>query len=339
MSTFLYADERFLAHEPGPGHPESPARLRAMFDDFEARPVAGVVRTPPRPATREELEAVHGPDYVAALASLAGQRVSLDPDTAMSPRSWEAASLAAGAAVGAVEAVWSGAAANAFVWARPPGHHAEQDRAMGFCLLNNAAVAATAARRLGAERVMILDWDVHHGNGTQHLFEGRRDVLYLSSHQYPFYPGTGAPEEIGHGEGAGFTVNCALPGGQTDADFAPVYHELFLPIAEAFRPDLVLVSAGFDPHERDPLGEMRVTERGFAAMCSALRALAERCCGGRLVLLLEGGYDLAALAGSARACLEVLTGRNEEFPSGSSASRSRAAVAASRAALGRHWRL
>src|SRR6185436_10608041 len=186
---------------------------------------------------------------------------------------------------------------------------------------------AEAARRLGAARVLILDWDVHHGNGTQHLFERRRDVLYASSHQYPFYPGTGAPTEIGRGEGQGFTVNCALPAGQDDADYGAVFHEIFLPVAQAFRPDLLLVSAGFDAHARDPLGQMQVTERGFAAMCSGLRDLARASCGGKLVLLLEGGYDLQALAGSTQACLEVLTGGKEEFPSGSQ--RARGAVAAS----------
>jgi acetoin utilization deacetylase AcuC-like enzyme len=337
VTTLLYTDEIFLEHDPGLGHPESPARLRALLEDFGKNPVAQVERRAPRAATQAEMEAVHGAGYVARLSALAGRHAQLDADTAVSPRSWEAAVRAAGAAVAAVEAVWAGQGDNAFVWARPPGHHAESERAMGFCLLNNVAVAAAAARRLGAERVMIVDWDVHHGNGTQHIFERRRDVLYLSSHQYPFYPGTGAPEEVGVAEGAGFTVNCALPGGQGDADFGPVFHDLFIPIGEAFRPDLMLVSAGFDPHQRDPLGGMRVTERGFGAMCAALGALAKACCGGRLVLVLEGGYDLAALAGSARACLEVLAGRKEEFPSG--AQRSRAAVAASRAALGRYWPL
>src|SRR5262249_25941903 len=162
---------------------------------------------------------------------------------------------------------------------------------------NNAAVAAEAGRRLGAERVMVLDWDVHHGNGTQASFYGRRDVLYLSSHQWPFYPGTGAPGELGAGEGRGFTVNCALPAGQGDADFGAVFHPWCLPIGQAFRPDLVIVSAGFDAHERDPLGEMQLTDRGYAAMASALAALADESARGRLVLILEGGYDLEALAG------------------------------------------
>ena len=188
---------------------------------------------------------------------------------------------------------------------------------MGFCIFNNAAIAAVAARRLGAERVMVLDWDVHHGNGTQHVFEQRRDVLYLSSHQYPYYPGTGASGEVGVGEGAGYTVNCPLPPGQSDADYGAVFHDLFLPVADAFRPEIIIVSAGFDAHARDPLADMRVTERGFAAMCSSLDALARSACAGKLVLLLEGGYHPNALAQSVRACLEVMTGaRRDEFPAG-----------------------
>jgi acetoin utilization deacetylase AcuC-like enzyme len=334
-STLVYTDPLFLKHDPGPGHPESAARLRAVLDGFTADPIPGVETRTPRPARDEELLAVHGARYLEALRATAGRTVRLDPDTVASPSSFAAAQLAAGAAAGAVEAVWAGEARNAFVWARPPGHHAEQTEAMGFCLLNNVAIAAETARRLGAERVMIVDWDVHHGNGTQHLFESRRDVLFASSHQYPFYPGTGAPHEIGRGEGAGFTVNCGLPAGQEDGDYGAVFHDLFLPIGHAFRPDLIIVSAGFDPHARDPLAEMRLTERGFAAMCSGVRQLAEQSCQGRLVLVLEGGYDLAALAGSTRACLEVLTGARDEFPAGGD--RARGAIAETRAALAPYW--
>jgi acetoin utilization deacetylase AcuC-like enzyme len=332
MSTLILTDRRFLAHEAGVGHPEAPARLRAILGELERAPPGGVVFAEPRAATAAEIDAVHSPEHRAHLESLAGRRARLDPDTAMSEGSWEAAALAAGAAVGAVEAVWSGRAANAFALVRPPGHHAEAARAMGFCLLNNAAIAAEAARRLGAARVLVLDWDVHHGNGTQHIFEARDDVLYMSSHQWPFYPGTGAPTEVGRGAGRGFTVNCALPAGQGDADYGVAFHDLFLPAARAFAPDLVLVSAGFDPHERDPLADMRVTERGFAAMATAMAELAREACDGKLVLLLEGGYDLAALAASTRACLEVLGGRREEFPRGAGPEAARA-VAATRAAL------
>jgi len=314
--TIVITDKRFLEHDPGVGHPESPARLDAVLNDLERAPLAGVTIEAPRFATDAEIEAVHPAAYREALAALAGKRVRIDPDTATSPGSWDAARLAAGAAVEAALATLGGRARNAFALVRPPGHHAEPDQAMGFCLLNNAAIAAEAARRAGAQRVLIVDWDVHHGNGTQDIFAARDDVLYMSVHQYPFYPGTGAAHDIGAGAGRGATVNCPLPGGQGDADYGVVFHDLFLPVARTFAPDLVIVSAGFDAHERDPLADMRVTERGFAAMASVLAQLAEETCGGKLALMLEGGYDLAALTASVRATLEVLAGRREDFPHG-----------------------
>jgi len=317
MSTALLTDPLFLRHDPGPYHPESPARLESILNLLGEAPLEGLSASTPREATEEELARVHGDALRHYLRSLDGRTAMIDADTVTSPQSYRAAVLAAGAALSAVEDVMSGRAANAFALVRPPGHHAEPDRAMGFCLFNNAAVAAEHALRLGARKVLINDWDVHHGNGTQAAFWTRRDVLYQSVHQFPFYPGTGAHQETGEREGKGFTVNCPLPGEQRDGDYAAVYQDLFLPIAEEFRPDLILVSAGFDPHEDDPLGGMKVTERGFAAMCSALMDLAQGTCGGRLVLLLEGGYSLPGLSRSVHACLEVLTGgRKEAFPEG-----------------------
>ncbi len=334
--TLLLSDPLFTRHDPGRGHPECPARLESIHALLSRAPVAGLLHEAPRPARPEELLLAHQPLLLERLAALSGQRAQLDPDTWMSSYSWEAAVLAAGAAVGAVEAVLQGRARNAFALVRPPGHHAEPGRAMGFCLLNNVAVAAEAARRAGAERVLVLDWDVHHGNGTQACFWERRDVLYQSLHQFPYYPGTGAAHEVGAGAGQGFSVNCGLPPGCTDADYGAVFHGLLLPTAQAFRPQLVLVSAGFDPHEDDPLGGMVVTERGFAAMCSAARALAEELCEGRLVLLLEGGYSLSGLAHSVHACLEVLTGRTDTFPTGTSRAAA-AALAQSQEALRPYW--
>lgn len=332
--TLLFYDRAFLDHDAGPGHPESAARLDAIVAALERDPVPGTEWRRPRAATEAELAAVHQSSYLALLGALGGRAVQLDPDTATSPGSWQAARLAAGAAVEAVEEVAAGRAKNAFALVRPPGHHAEPAGSMGFCLLNNAAVAAEAARRQGAARVAVLDWDVHHGNGTQHVFESRADVLYLSSHQFPFYPGTGAPEEVGRGGGKGFTVNCALPPGQGDADYGAVFTDVFLPALESFAPELVIVSAGFDAHARDPLGGMRVTERGFAAMCSAMVDVAARSAGGKLVLLLEGGYDLAALAASVRACVEVLAGARDSFPAGGGVGPGApAAIAATRRAL------
>ncbi len=340
MSTHVLADPQFLQHVAGPMHAESPGRLQSILEMLAAKPLTGVTRVAPRSATVDELTAVHTWAHVEQMRSLRGKVRQLDPDTGLSPGSIDAALLAAGSGVQAVTSVLTGSATNAFALVRPPGHHAEATHAMGFCLFNNVAIAAEAARRSGANRVMILDWDVHHGNGTQHAFSKRRDVLFCSAHQYPYYPGTGAPTEVGEAEGEGFTVNCALPGGQHDADYGAVFHDLFLPIAEQFRPDVILVSAGFDAHRADPIGGMNVTERGFAAMCSAVKALADELCGGKLVLLLEGGYDLKALAASVHACLEVLTGHraHDSFPQGVGPSGADS-IADSLSALRPYWKL
>lgn len=319
MSTRVVTDAAYLRHVAGPMHPESPGRLRAIHEVLDAAPITGVDRGFARAATKEELTRVHDLAHVERVLALSGKSAQLDPDTAMSPGSADAAVLAAGAACELTQQVLRGEVTNGFALVRPPGHHAESDRAMGFCLFNNVAVAAESALANGAQRVLVLDWDVHHGNGTQHTFAKRRDVLFCSSHQFPFYPGTGAPQEIGHGAGEGFTVNVALNGGMGDADYGAVFHDVFLPIAQKYRPDVVLVSAGFDAHRSDPLGGMNVTERGFAAMASAMKSLAEEVCGGKLVLLLEGGYDLDGLSQSVHACVEVLAGaRRDEFPSGAS---------------------
>lgn len=320
MTTRIVTDPAWLQHIAGPMHPESPGRLRAIHEVLANAPIANTTQGAPRAATFEELTRVHSSEHVERVRALAGKSAQLDPDTAMSPGSADAALLAAGAAAQLALAVWRGDATNGFALVRPPGHHAEADHAMGFCLFNNVAVGAEAVLAAGAKRVMILDWDVHHGNGTQSAFFARRDVLFCSSHQFPFYPGSGAPQEIGTGAGQGFTVNAALPPGMRDADYGAVFHELFLPIAQKYQPELILVSAGFDPHEADPIGGMNVTERGFAAMCSAVKSLAEEVCGGKLVLLLEGGYDLDGLSQSVHACAEVLAGaRRDEFPSGAGA--------------------
>lgn len=332
MSTRLLTDPAWQRHVAGPMHPESPGRLRAIEEVLARAPVDGTEHVAPRRATRDELLRVHTAAHVDRVLSLAGQSAQLDPDTAMSPGSADAALLAAGAGAQLALDVLQGRAQNGFALVRPPGHHAEASHAMGFCLFNNVAVAAEAALAAGAKRVLVLDWDVHHGNGTQASFFARRDVLFCSTHQFPFYPGSGAPTETGEREGTGFTVNVALPGGLGDADYGAVFHELLLPVAQRYRPELVLVSAGFDPHRNDPLGGMNVTERGFAAMCSAARAISEEVCGGKLALLLEGGYDLDGLAQSVHACVEVLAGRDDEFPTGAGPS-VRAAIDATKAAL------
>ncbi|MCH8151727.1 MAG: histone deacetylase [Planctomycetes bacterium] len=305
-----------LEHDSGAGHPERPDRLRAICEKLKHSPIPKVRWVEPHPAARELIERVHQPAYVDQLEAFRGRSAALDADTTVSPGSIPAAYLAAGAAIEAVSAVGTGPVKRAFALVRPPGHHAEADRAMGFCLFNNVAVAAAHARAaLGCQRILIVDWDVHHGNGTQHIFWDRQDVMLFSTHRYPFYPGTGGVDEVGTAQGAGFTVNVPLPEGVGDGEYQAIFRELLVPIADDFAPDLILVSAGFDAHRQDPLGGMAVTEDGFASLCATVCDLADRCAQGRLALVLEGGYDLTALADSVHACVNVLSGWRPEPPS------------------------
>jgi acetoin utilization deacetylase AcuC-like enzyme len=305
----LLVDDAMLAHDPGPHHPERPDRLRAIVAALRGSPVEGVRWAAPRPAPPDAIERIHEPAYRERIEELRGRSAALDLDTTVSPGSIPAALLAAGAAIDAVTAVTAGDAQAAFALVRPPGHHAEARRAMGFCLFNNIAIAAAHARAaLGCRRALIVDWDVHHGNGTQHAFYDRRDVLFFSTHRFPFYPGTGAADEVGAGDGAGHTVNVPLSERCDDAEYAAIFDELLEPIADAYRPDLMLVSAGFDAHRDDPLGGMGVSAEGFGALCQRVRDIADRHAAGRLVMVLEGGYDLTALAESVHACVGVLAG-------------------------------
>jgi len=316
MSLILVQSERFAEHQTPPGHPERPERAEVM-DVIAARwRDRGTEIVAPRVATHEQLARVHDPDYLVRIAETTGRAVALDPDTYTSPESYEVALLAAGASVDAVERVLGGSHRAAMALVRPPGHHAESNRAMGFCLYNNVAVAAAHARAMGASRVAIVDYDVHHGNGTQHIFENDPSVLYISTHQYPYYPGTGAAAEIGVGRGAGFTLNLPLEAGAVDEDYHVVFSTIVVPVLLQFEPDLVLVSAGFDAHERDPLGGMRLSTSAFPAMTGDLRRVAEECCRGRLVAVTEGGYDLQALAASIDGVVEVLNAPSAEGQTG-----------------------
>lgn len=296
----IFHSDRFADHVTPSGHPESPERAEVLRAAALRARSLGVVVEEPRSASRDELLRVHSADYIDALAATAGRAVALDPDTFTSPASYDVARLSAGAAVSAVEhAIASNGPSLALV--RPPGHHAERDRAMGFCLLGNVAIAAAHARARGLDRVAIVDIDVHHGNGTQWMFYSDPSVLFVSTHQFPFYPGSGDAGERGHGAGEGFTLNLPLEAGATDADHCLVWRELIVPRLGSFRPDLLLVSAGFDGHHEDPLASQRMTTEGFASWMGALRRAAEGLCQGRLAMVTEGGYDLQAL----RACLDA----------------------------------
>ncbi|MGM0594069.1 MAG: histone deacetylase family protein [Pseudomonadota bacterium] len=351
-------DERMLAHCPNadvpflPGrldrrvreilaglvvkwaYPEHPGRLKAIIQLLEREPVPGVRFETGVAATREQLARVHTTSYLETIYALRGQNAWLDVDTtAVSPGSVEAAEVAAGSAVAAVEAVVAGRTGSAFALVRPPGHHAESVRARGFCLFNNTAVAAAHARTaLGCERVLIVDWDVHHGNGTQEIFWTDPNVMVFDTHRAaPFYPGSGMLEEVGVGLGEGATINVPLPGGSGDAAMLKAFREILVPAADFFKPDLVLVSTGFDMHRFDLA--LNVSIAGFAALTGVVQGIADRHCGGRLAMILEGGYHLESLSQGARAVLEVLAGAEPADPPESGTTEVAAAAAFHRSAF------
>jgi acetoin utilization deacetylase AcuC-like enzyme len=312
----IFDDPVFEEHDAGPGNPERAERLDAVREGLRRARLADLLEPgAARDASREELLAVHTAAHVDRVAETEGRGGFFDFDTVASPRSYGAAVRAAGAVAAAVDAVLEETLDRAFCLVRPPGHHATSDRAMGFCYFNNVAVGAARALARGLERVAILDFDVHHGNGTQEIFWGERRVLFISSHRYPFYPGTGALDEVGEGEGRGFSVNLPLAAGLGDADHARVWREIAAPIGRAFDPELVLVSAGFDGHEDDPLGGMALTADGYAAMADVCVTLAGGAAGGRVVAVLEGGYGPTGLGdGSAALVSRLLDRPTPEVP-------------------------
>jgi acetoin utilization deacetylase AcuC-like enzyme len=300
-------DPRFGEHRGPRGHPERPERLVAVHEAIAERAHA-LERLTPRPAEDDELLLAHGPAHLARVrAAVEHAPAQLDPDTYVSSESLAVARLAAGAAADLACAVASGRLHAGFAAVRPPGHHAEPDRPMGFCLFNNVAIAARSLQRsLQLERILIVDWDVHHGNGTQALFEEDPSVLFFSTHQFPYYPGTGAARELGRGRGEGETVNVPLPAACGDLEYVGAFQRLLVPVALRYRPQMILVSAGFDAHRADPLASMEVTEAGFRAMAGIVRRLADDLCGGRMACVLEGGYAADSLREGTGALLDAL---------------------------------
>ncbi|MCD6153335.1 MAG: histone deacetylase [Syntrophobacterales bacterium] len=313
--TGIVKDERYLRHEMGNFHPESPARLEAIYKMLESPDMKDkFVNITPRHATHEEIEMIHSPSYIEMVAGTAGKsHTFLDPDTSTSPESYDVARLAVGGLLNAIDAVASGSVDNAFAFIRPPGHHAETGRAAGFCIFNNIAIGALhAIKKHGMKRILIADWDLHHGNGTQHSFYEDSRVLYFSTHQYPFYPGTGGINETGKKEGLGYTINVPLGPGPGDAEYLKIFRRVLQPVALAFRPDMVMLSAGFDIYYGDPLGGMKVTPAGFANLARVLLNIVDECSGGKFVITLEGGYDIQGQSQSARAVLNEMRGETSQ---------------------------
>ncbi len=305
---FVY-HERFLDHKTGAGHPERPERLRAIVSHLkEVKLTPFLEPISIEPASEEWISKVHTPEHIRFVREICLQGGILDQgDTPVSKDSFEAALLAAGGVIAAVAAVLSGALENAFCAVRPPGHHATGTASMGFCLFNNAAIGARYAQAArGLSRVAIIDWDVHHGNGTQEIFYEDKSVLYISTHQYPFYPGTGSRAETGIGEGEGYTLNIPMSAGSGEKEYLDAFRGEILPALDRYRPELVMISAGFDGHRDDPLANINLSEDSFAKLTSLVSESAGRNCGGKIVSVLEGGYHLTALARSVEAHLRVL---------------------------------
>ena len=308
--TGLVYHPAYLDHDMGVGHPESPNRLRAIMQQLEQSGTAArLTRIEPRKAEDEWITQIHTASYLEMLKAEAPAkgRVSLDADTSMSPGSLPAAYLAAGGALAAVDAIMAHEVDHVFCAVRPPGHHAEAGHAMGFCLFNNVAIAARyVQKRYELSRVLIVDWDVHHGNGTQHSFEEDPSVLFFSTHQFPHYPGTGRATERGRGAGEGFTINVPMDAGEGDEEYRAVFQKTLVPAADAFKPEFVIISAGFDAHQDDPLASMGLTEEGYEDLTGIVAGIAKRHANGRILSSLEGGYHLTSLAASVDRHIQAL---------------------------------
>lgn len=303
----ISAEDSFLLHHTGVGHPESPQRVTAV-NEYLSTIGDAIYRVESRTAAIDELSLIHSRPYIDMIMNLeCSEPVMLDQDTVFSAHTREAALKAAGGTLASVDAIMAGKITRAFCAVRPPGHHAEYDRAMGFCVFNNIAIgAAYALANNYAERIAIVDWDLHHGNGTQNTFYNSDKVLYISLHQFPYYPGTGSKDERGEGPGEGLTINIPMPAGSTDGDYRGAFVGNILPALRGFKPELLFISAGFDAHRDDPLGDINLSTEFYGEMTSMMKNIAQEFCGRRIISALEGGYNPAALRDSVRAHIEEM---------------------------------
>jgi acetoin utilization deacetylase AcuC-like enzyme len=340
LTTGYVIDPRYIEHMAVMDHPERPERIATLLDFMKEYKRDGLKAVAPRPATLDEIAANHDRrliDMVRATADV--DAFAFDYDTTTNRRTFETALLAAGGLLALVDRIMENDVANGFAMVRPPGHHAESDRAMGFCFFNNIAIAARyLLQKHGLERVLIVDYDVHHGNGTQRSFYAIPEVMFISTHQYPFYPGTGAVGDFGVADGIGYTINLPFPEGYGDSEYLDGFHRVIEPIARQFDPQFVLISAGFDHHYLDPLGGMNVTKEGIAAMTRVILRIAGESSGGRCAAVLEGGYDLGALRESVGAVLDEMGGDrlSDDVPEGGGADD---IIAAVRQVHKRFWKL
>jgi acetoin utilization deacetylase AcuC-like enzyme len=310
MDVGIVKDEIFLEHITDDYHPENPGRLKSIYSMLNKMDNQGISYISPRMATHDEIALIHEPSYIESIAATMGKaQRRLDPDTVTSPMTYEASRMAVGGVLNLADKLMDAEISSGFALVRPPGHHAEHNRAMGFCIFNNIAIAARyLEKKYNLKRVIIVDFDLHHGNGTQHSFYKDSGVLYFSTHQYPYYPGTGYYDEVGDGEGKGYTVNVPLSYGMNDADYIYVYNNLLIPLTNLYKPQAVLVSAGFDTHYNDPLGGMGVTETGYAMMTRILLDIAKKHSDGKTLFVLEGGYDATGLTNSVKAVIMEMRG-------------------------------
>ncbi len=315
MTVGIVRDDIYLEHVMDFYHPESPERLQYIYTMLDEINKDNIVYIPARMATHEEIALIHDIRYIEYIAETDGKERMLDPDTSTSPKSYEASRMAAGGMLELADKLVSNVIDKGFALVRPPGHHAESGRAMGFCIFNNLAICARyLEKNYNFSRILIVDFDLHHGNGTQHSFYNDSKILYFSTHEYPFFPGTGWYDEIGNGEGKGYTVNVPLSHGMSNMDYLYIFREVLIPITNFYKPELILVSAGFDIHRNDPLGDMMVDEDGFAKITRIILDISKKYCHGKALFALEGGYDLKGLTDSVRAVIMEMKGASLADP-------------------------